>query len=274
MLDGTMTKMLLSFALVLSSVCAGCANPPDVEKLPVGSDIELTRQDGGVIRGKLAARDEKAVQLESSTSMRSVPREEIADVRVVDETKPAAPLPPVARFREFTVPAGTKLVVRLNTAVASDTSRIEQPVEATLTNAVVIDGTTIIPAGSAVGGEVASVEGSGKVKGRARLALRFHSISVDGHDAPYRIAARVDRLAPATKGEDAAKIAIPGAAGAIIGGIAGGKKGAAIGGAIGGGAGTAVVLSTTGEEVRLPRGTVLTLPLDQPIEVRVPIERP
>ena len=44
----------------------------------------------------------------------------------------------VARFREFTIPAGTILVVRLNTAVGSDASQVEQPVEATLTDAVEI----------------------------------------------------------------------------------------------------------------------------------------
>jgi len=264
-------KILPTLTLVLITVGAACTGKSDVENVPVGSDVELTRQDGGVIRGKLAARDEQTVQVESAAATRSVPRDQIADVRVVDPTKPAAPLPPIARFREFTVPAGTKLAVRLNTAVASDTSRVEQAVEAALAEPVVIDGTTVLPAGSIVTGEVAVAEPSGKVKGRARLALRFRSISVDGHEAPYTMAARVDRLAPETKGEDAAKIAIPGAAGAIVGGIVGGKKGAAIGGAIGGGAGTAVVLSTAGEEVRMPRGTMLTLPLDQAIDVRVPI---
>jgi hypothetical protein len=268
-----MMKMLPALTLVLITVGAACAGKPDVENVPVGTDVELTREDGGVIRGKLAARDEQTVRVESGAATRSVPRDEIADVRVVDETKPAAPLPAIARFREFTVPAGTKLVVRLDSAVASDTSRIEQAVEATLTEPVVVGGTTVIPPGSIVKGEVAAVEPSGKVKGRARLALRFRSISVDGHEAPYSMAARVDRRAAATKGEDAAKIAIPGGAGAIVGGIIGGKKGAAIGGAIGGGAGTAVVLSTSGEEVRMPRGTILTLPLDQAIDVRVPIEK-
>jgi hypothetical protein len=34
-----------------------------------------------------------------------------------------------------------------------------------------------------------------------------------------------------------------------------------------------VVLSTPGREIRLPRGTVLTLPLDQAIDVRVPIDK-
>ena len=74
--------------------------------------------------------------------------------------------------------------------------------------------------------------------------------------------------------EDAAKIGIPAGAGAVIGGIVGGKKGAAIGATVGGGAGTAVVLSTSGEEVELPRGTTLTLPVEQAIEVRVPIAAP
>jgi hypothetical protein len=80
-------------------------------------------------------------------------------------------------------------------------------------------------------------------------------------------------IAPATKGEDAAKIGIPAAGGAIIGAIIGGKKGAAIGTAIGGGAGATVVLTTHGDEIRLPVGTVLALPLDQALDVRVPIDR-
>ena len=59
------------------------------------------------------------------------------------------------------------------------------------------------------------------------------------------------------------------AGGAIIGAIVGGKKGAAIGTAAGGGAGTAVVLSTRGKEVRLPKGSALTLRLSEPVTIRV-----
>jgi hypothetical protein len=201
-----------------------------------------------------------------------VPREKIADVQVVEASKPAPPLPPIARFREFTVPAGTEFIVRLESAVASDTSRVEDAVNATLAEPVVIDGTTVIPAGSAVRGEVAAAQPAGKVKGRASLTLRFGTISVA--DERYTIQARVSRLAPATKGEDAAKIAVPAGAGAVIGAVIGGKKGAAIGTAVGGGAGTAVVLTTSGDEIRLPSGARLTLPIDSAIEVRVPIAAP
>ena len=57
--------------------------------------------------------------------------------------------------------------------------------------------------------------------------------------------------------------------GAVAGALVGGKKGAAIGGAAGGGAGTAVVLSTRGKEVHLPRGSRLTVRLSAPLTVRV-----
>ena len=267
-----MMKTTLPIALTLILAGAGCSDQVDLEKVPVGTEVAVTRQDGGVVRGTLAARDAKTVKVKVGSASRSVPRDQIADVQLVDETTPA-PLPAIAKFREFTLPEGTTLAVRLDSAVSSDSSRVEDPVEATLTKAVVVDGAEVLPAGSVVRGEVAAVEASGKVKGRASLALRFSSISVAGRDERYSIAARVALTAPGTKGKDAATIAIPAAGGAIIGGLIGGKKGAAIGTAIGGGGGAAVVLTTAGPEIRLPRGTALSLPLDQAVDVRVPITK-
>ena len=59
----------------------------------------------------------------------------------------------------------------------------------------------------------------------------------------------------------------------MLGALIGGKKGAAIGTAVGGGGGAAVVLATPGDEIRLARGAALTLVLDEPIEVRVPVTK-
>jgi len=169
--------------------------------------------------------------------------------------------------------AGTTFATRLNATVGSESSRVGDTIEATLTAAIGVDGTDVIPAGSVARGEVASVESAGKVKGRGRLTLLFNSVSVEGHDEPYPIAVRLVFVAPGSRGEDTAKIAVPAGAGAIIGGIVGGKKGALIGGAIGGGAGTAVVLSTRGPQVEVLRGSALSLRLDRAIDVRVPIGR-
>ena len=267
--------MMKQFALLACSsaiVVAGCARPADVEKVPVGAEVEIVRADGGVVHGTLTGRDAGTVKVDVGKTSRSVPREQIADVRVVDRTRPA-PLPPTATFREFTLPQGTRLDLRLGSAVASDTSRVEDPVEASLTDAVLIDGIEVVPAGSAVHGEVAAVEPAGRIKGRASLALRFTSITVAGRSERIPIVARREYLADATKAKDAAKIGIPAAGGAIIGGLLGGKKGAAIGAAAGGGGGAAVVLATSGDEVRLASGATLTVSTDQASDVRVPITK-
>ena len=173
-----------------------------------------------------------------------------------------------AEVREATVPAGTALRVRLESAVGSDRSRVESPVHARLVNPIVIGGRTVVPAGSAVTGLVTQATRSGKVKGRARLGIRFQTLEPAGQNARYRISTKTwSRVAPGTQKKDAAEIAIPAAGGAIVGGIVGGKKGAAIGAAAGGGGGTAVVLSTRGKEVRLGRGAVLLVRLTEPLTV-------
>ena len=76
-------------------------------------------------------------------------------------------------------------------------------------------------------------------------------------------------MAPATKKNDAIKIAAPAAGGALIGALAGGKKGALIGTGVGGGAGTAVVLTTRGKEVGIARGAALVVRLASPVALKV-----
>ena len=192
---------------------------------------------------------------------------QVADMRVVSAAEPQRFLG--VRYHEYTIPAGTRIAVRLENTVSSESSRVEDPVSATLTSPVMIDGARVLPAGSVLRGDVVSVQRSGRVKGRASLGLRFDTLTARGHS--YPVVARVSRVAPATKADDAKKIGIPAAAGAAIGAIVGGGKGAAIGAAAGGGAGTAVVLSTPGKPVTLARGRVLTLSLARSVDVRVPL---
>jgi hypothetical protein len=196
-----------------------------------------------------------------------------SDTRAAAAESASAPESKGTIVREVVIPAGTRLPVALDTAVGSDISRLEQPVTAHLTRPLVLHGETVLPAGSRVSGVVTDATRSGRVKGRAHVAVRFDSITPVGPNVEstrYRIeTTAVGRTAPSTKKKDAMEIGAPAAGGALIGAIAGGKKGALIGTAIGGGAGTAVVMSTRGKEVRLPRGTALTLRLMEPLTVKV-----
>jgi hypothetical protein len=170
-----------------------------------------------------------------------------------------------------TVPSGTDLRVTLDTTVASNTSKVEDPVRGKLAKAIVIDGVTAIPAGSIVTGTVTEAVQSGKVKGKASLALRFTSLTA--HDEKQAIrTASVSRVAESTKKEDAKKVGIGAGAGALIGAIAGGGKGAAIGTAVGAGAGTGVVMATRGDEVEIPAGTTVSTKLQEAITILVPVD--
>ena len=178
--------------------------------------------------------------------------------------------------REVTIPAGTVLPVALDTSVGSDTSHAEEAVHAHLTRDIkldgvtVVEGVTVVPTGSRISGVVTDATRSGRVKGRAHVAMRFETLAPSGDAERYTIhTSAIGRTAEATKGKDAIEIGAPAAGGALIGGLLGGKKGALIGGAVGAGGGTAVVLSTRGKEVSMPRGAALSLKLTEPVTVRV-----
>ena len=173
-----------------------------------------------------------------------------------------------AAIREITIPAGTRLSLRMGSTVSSRSSHVEQPVQASLRAPVIVDGVTVLPSGTAVSGYVTEARRSGRVKGRARVGVRFNTLRVDGTRYGMRTTS-IAREAPGTKKADAAKIGIGAGAGAVTGAIAGGKKGAAIGTAIGGGAGTGLVLATRGKEVALSRGTPVTVRLTAPLTIRV-----
>jgi hypothetical protein len=181
-----------------------------------------------------------------------------------------APAKAAPVYREVMLPAGTTLRLDLASSIASDSSRVEDAVRATVREPLIIEGQTVVPTGAELAGVVTDVADSGRVKGRARIAYRFHSMAVG--DEQYDIAtAATSHVAPATKGEDATKIGIGAGAGAAIGAILGGGSGAAKGAAIGGAAGTGAVLATKGKEVRLGPGANVTTRLTAPVSVRVKI---
>ena len=180
----------------------------------------------------------------------------------------SAPAPPAVHYTEVTIPTGTTLRLSLASSVGSDTSNVEQPVRATLRSPVSVGGQVVLPQGSEVTGVVTDAKGSGRVKGRARIAMRFSGLRANGESYDIKTSGYAQEAA-ATKKQDAEKIGIGAGAGAAIGAILGGGSGAAKGAAIGGAGGTGVVLATKGKEVRLGPGAAITTRLTAPLTVRI-----
>ena len=174
---------------------------------------------------------------------------------------------PKPQFREVTVPTGTPLRVTLDTPIASDSSQAEDVVRGRLTEAIVINGVTVVPEGTEVSGTVRDAKRSGRVKGRALVSFQFERLNVRGESVAIRTAT-VSRQAAANRRDDVEKGAIGGAAGAIVGGLVGGGKGAAIGAGVGA---TGAVVATRGDEVRLNTGTMVRTTLREPLKIVVPL---
>lgn len=276
--------VFLTGCVLTTVLTLACSRAEAIEDMPAGTEVTVVTSDGTLVRGKIAKVEPERVILTSErgskkpanteitrTSITEVKRVQPGDVdppsRDTRSTEPAATRTAPARARTVTIPDGTTLSVELGSALASDTSRVEQDVTGTVDAPVVIDEVTVIPAGSKVRGYVTSAKESGNVKGRAELGFRFTSLTVG--PVTYDISTQpIFYRAESNKKDDAVKIGVGAAAGAIVGAITGGKKGAAIGSAVGAGAGTGVVLATDGDEIRLAAGRQLKVSLTDPLIIR------
>jgi hypothetical protein len=256
-----MKNLLIAFALVLTtSACAA----QDQSSRPAAEQKPASAAPATGESSTPAAPAADPAKAPASEAARSAAASASPAANPVEAEKPA--------FREVIIPEGTTLALTLRTAVASDTSNVEDQVRATLRRPVAVDGVQALPEGTALIGHVTDAVRSAKVKGRARIAFRFTRADLPGEGGQLNIrTGTVAREAEPTKKRDAATIGGGAVGGAIIGGIVGGGDGAAKGAVIGGGAGTAAVLATRGKEVRLPSGTVISVKLAAPVTVRVPL---
>jgi hypothetical protein len=170
-----------------------------------------------------------------------------------------APIP-----NEIAIPEGEVLQVRLDEPVNTRRNRAGDSFRATLHAPVVVEGRTILPAGTAFTGHVTDAAESGRMRGRAVLALTLDSFRLDGSERRVRTD-RVVRQGEAHKKRNIGFIAGGSGLGTIIGAIAGGGKGAAIGAAAGGAAGTAGAAATGKMQVGLPAESLISFELKAPV---------
>jgi hypothetical protein len=79
----------------------------------------------------------------------------------------------------ITIPAGTPLTVRLGESLGSTISQSGQSFSAKLDQDVVVDGQTVVAAGTIVGGKVVSARPAGPLEGEADLQLKLTSLKVN-----------------------------------------------------------------------------------------------
>lgn len=177
--------------------------------------------------------------------------------------------PPAPTFEELTVAADSVIGLQTETTLSSERARVEDRVEARVVRDVRAGGRVAVPAGSRVLGSVVIVERGGKMRDRARLGIRFHTLALsDGTRVPITTET-IYRFGDAPGDNSAKKIGGGAVAGAILGAIIGGGKGAAIGATTGAAGGSAAVMAGERSEAVFQSGQQITARILSPITVTV-----
>ncbi len=199
---------------------------------------------------------------------------------VAPSTQPAAPAPMIQST--LPVPAGTALMVRLDTTLATFSNRVGDPFEGKVTQAVVVNGNTVIPVGARVEGRVTRVSEPRRISGRPTLGILPEAVIMPTGERYFMDATLTDTNIRGTdvnqegqfKGlghdrRDTLEAGGGAAGGMLIGGLIGGGPGVLIGGAVGAGSATAHWLAKH-RSATLPAGTELTLELNRPLTMSSP----
>ena len=180
------------------------------------------------------------------------------------------------------LPSGTAVKMKLETTLATFSSKAGDPFSARVTESVVMDGKTVIPIGTTVEGRVTRTSEPRRIAGKPTIAIFPENLILPNGDRFVLNATLVDtnrhhgtdvNTEGQYKGDghdakDLTEIGMATGGGMLIGGLADGGRGFLIGGAVGA---TVTVAHWLGKHrsAMLPAGTELVMELNRPMTMTV-----
>jgi hypothetical protein len=186
-------------------------------------------------------------------------------------------------WSQTALPTGTAVKMKLETTLATFSSKAGDPFSARVTEPVVVDGKTVIPIGATVEGRVTKANEPRRIAGKPTIAIFPEKLILPNGDRFVLNAALVDTNAhhgsdvnaegqfkgAGHDGKDVTEIGVGTGGGMLIGGLADGGKGLVIGAAIGA---TVTVTHWLAKHrsAMLPAGTELVMELNRPTTMTAP----
>ena len=176
------------------------------------------------------------------------------------------------------LPAGTALKVKLENTLSTFSSKTGDSFSGRVTEAVVVDGKTVIPVGTTLQGRISKVNEPRRIEGKPTIGIAPEALILPNGERYALNATLVDTsLRNGTdvndegqfkgaghEGRDTAEVAAGTGGGMLLGGLIGGGEGVLVGGTIGATATVAHWLSKRRSAV-LPSGTELVMELSRPM---------
>jgi hypothetical protein len=185
---------------------------------------------------------------------------------------------------QTSLPTGTAVKMKLETTLATFSSKAGDPFSARVTAPVVVDGKTVIPIGATVEGRVTKTNEPRRIAGKPTIAIFPEHLVLPNGDRFMLNASLIDTnrrhgtdvntegqfKGTGHDGKDLTEIGMGTGGGMLIGGLAGGGKGLLIGGAIGA---TVTVAHWLGKHrsAMLPAGTELVMELNRPMTMTMTV---
>ena len=186
-------------------------------------------------------------------------------------------------WAQTALPTGTAVKMKLETTLATFSSKAGDPFSARVTEPVVIDGKTVIPIGTTVEGRVTKTNEPRRIAGKPTIAIFPENMVLPNGDRFMLNATLVDTNAhhgtdvntegqfkgAGHDGKDVTEVGMATGGGMIVGGLADGGKGLLIGGAVGA---TITVTHWLGKHrsATLPAGTEMVMELNRPMTMTTP----
>ncbi len=189
------------------------------------------------------------------------------------------------------LPRKTGLFIELMRSINSKTAQVGDKFSATVQVPVTLNDQIVIPVGSFIIGHIIDRKAAGYVRGKAQMLLGFDTVILpDGTTRQIQaVVQSADQYSPnpadetgrvEAPGNQSKEVAVGAATGAATGAITGATvgvfngrtlRGAGIGSLAGAAGGALIGLLNKGEEVELPKGSGLTIQLQEDVEFVKPV---
>ena len=233
---------------------------------------QLILKDGQVLEGNFVGRADGMVTFEIAGQQLKIPEANVESMtmtmggsaapaaQAAPAPAPAPPPPPPPKPKaKPTVPAGTRLTLRMAESIDTSRHKAGHRFIAKLEADLVADGVVVAPRGTTVYGQLVSATSSGRVAGSSSLTVAFTDILINNKMYPIStepMSGKTDNTAKKS-GRQIGRAA-------VIGGLIDGSSGAKTGAAVGAGA----AILTSGNQAGIPSGTLLDTQLRAPLTIK------